>query len=108
MCLQTVRGVVQVAVPGGKRVEHLGIKVELIGQIGKAQGRLIVALQCSCALCFALELYYDRGNNYKFTSLVRELEPAGILSSNQVHSAQSPHGLHCHLTPSDQCVELQL
>jgi vacuolar protein sorting-associated protein 26 len=43
-------------------VEHLGIKVELIGQI---------------------ELLYDRGNPSEFTSLVRELEGPGELTENK-------------------------
>jgi Vacuolar protein sorting-associated protein 26 len=33
-CVQPVSGVVTVLVAPGKRVEHLGIKVEMIGQIG--------------------------------------------------------------------------
>lgn len=40
----------------GKKLDHIGIKIELIGHI---------------------ELYYDRGNPYEFTSLVRELESQG-------------------------------
>jgi len=46
----------------GKKVEHQGIKVELIGQI---------------------ELLYDRGNPYEFTSLVRELEAPGELTDSK-------------------------
>ncbi|GAM19192.1 hypothetical protein SAMD00019534_023670, partial [Acytostelium subglobosum LB1] len=45
-----------------KRIEHKGIKVEFVGQI---------------------ELFYDRGNHYEFTSLVRELAPAGELVENK-------------------------
>ncbi|KAG4184677.1 hypothetical protein ERO13_A09G186000v2 [Gossypium hirsutum] len=40
----------------GKRIEHNGVKVELLGQI---------------------EMYLDRGNFYDFTSLVRELDVPG-------------------------------
>ncbi|XP_043709345.1 vacuolar protein sorting-associated protein 26A-like [Telopea speciosissima] len=40
----------------GKKVEHNGVKIELLGQI---------------------ELYFDRGNFYDFTSLVRELDVPG-------------------------------
>jgi len=46
-----------------KKIEHQGIKVEFIGQI---------------------ELFYDRGNHYEFTSLVRELAPPGDLTDNKV------------------------
>lgn len=31
---QSVNGVVEVQVPPGKKVEHLGIKIELVGTIG--------------------------------------------------------------------------
>ena len=48
-----VRGTVTVEVAGGKKLEHLGIKIELVGQI---------------------EMFYDRGNFHDFTSLVRELD----------------------------------
>jgi len=49
---------VDVVLPPGKRLEHQGIKVEMIGQI---------------------EMFYDRGNSYDFTSIVRELEAAGVM-----------------------------
>jgi len=48
----------------GKKLEHIGIKIELIGQV---------------------EFLYDRGNPYEFTSLVRELEPAGELSADKTY-----------------------
>lgn len=56
---ETVSGRVNVTVrrPGTK-LEHQGIKVELIGQI---------------------ELFYDRGNHYEFISLVKELARPGDL-----------------------------
>eukprot|EP00026_Physarum_polycephalum_P012155 Phypoly_transcript_12433.p1 GENE.Phypoly_transcript_12433~~Phypoly_transcript_12433.p1 ORF type:complete len:335 (+),score=48.09 Phypoly_transcript_12433:44-1048(+) len=47
-----------------KKIEHTGIKVEFVGQI---------------------ELFYDRGNHYEFTSLVRELSPAGELTENKTY-----------------------
>lgn len=60
---QTVAGNVHVTLgKSGKKVEHIGMKIELIGQI---------------------ELLYDRGNPYEFTSLVRELEPPGELTSTK-------------------------
>jgi len=48
----------------GKKLEHIGIKIELIGQV---------------------EFLYDRGNPYEFTSLVRELEPAGELAADKTY-----------------------
>lgn len=59
---ETVSGKVNITLkkPGSK-LEHHGIKVELIGQI---------------------ELYYDRGNHHDFLSLVRELARPGDLIQN--------------------------
>jgi len=48
----------------GKKLEHIGIKIELIGHV---------------------EFLYDRGNPYEFTSLVKELEPTGELSSDKAY-----------------------
>jgi len=55
-------GTVEVAVNGNKKLDHQGIKVELIGQI---------------------ELLHDRSNTYEFTSLVRELEVPGELQGTK-------------------------
>lgn len=59
----TVAGNVKIGLKG-KKLEHIGIKIELIGQV---------------------EFMYDRGNPYEFTSLVRELEAPGELSSDKVY-----------------------
>ncbi|CAM9468496.1 unnamed protein product [Ectocarpus sp. 6 AP-2014] len=59
---EAVSGTATVLVAPGKKVDHLGIKAELIGQI---------------------ELYYDRGNHYEFSSVVRELDTAGALVGNR-------------------------
>lgn len=45
----------------GYKLEHQGIKIEFLGQI---------------------ELYYDRGNQHEFTSLVKELARPGELHHN--------------------------
>jgi hypothetical protein len=58
---ETVAGQVNVRLKG-KKLEHIGIKIELIGQV---------------------EFLYDRGNPYEFTSLVRELEAAGELNADK-------------------------
>jgi hypothetical protein len=58
---ETVAGTVQLRLKG-KKLEHIGIKIELIGHV---------------------EFLYDRGNPYEFTSLVRELETAGELSADK-------------------------
>lgn len=48
--------------PNGKPLVHEGIKIECVGQI---------------------ELFYDRGNSYEFTSLVRELDKGGTVSTEK-------------------------
>ena len=57
-------GTVELEVGGSKKLEHQGVKVELIGLI---------------------EMLQDRSNTYEFTSLVRELEPAGELQGSQAY-----------------------
>ena len=51
-----ITGMVELELQGSRKLEHTGVKVELIGMI---------------------EMLQDRSNTYEFTSLVRELEPAG-------------------------------
>lgn len=62
--LEPVSGTVDVIVPPGKKIDHLGIKIEMIGMI---------------------ELYPDRGSNSKFISLVRELETKGDLTETKCY-----------------------
>lgn len=59
---ETVVGSVKLRMNPGKKVEHVGIRVELIGQI---------------------ELFYDRGNHFEFTSLLKELAPPGTLTASE-------------------------
>mmetsp|Transcript_38421 Transcript_38421/g.83585 ORF Transcript_38421/g.83585 Transcript_38421/m.83585 type:complete len:298 (-) Transcript_38421:493-1386(-) len=61
---ETISGQVRVTPPPGKKLEHMGVKIELLGQI---------------------ELFFERGNFYDFISLVRELEPPGELSTSKVY-----------------------
>jgi len=60
-----VSGSVYVDLPKGKKLEHTGIKVELIGLI---------------------EYLYDRGNPYEFSTLSRELEAAGTLDDSKKYA----------------------
>ncbi|XP_024019700.1 vacuolar protein sorting-associated protein 26A isoform X1 [Morus notabilis] len=53
---ENIVGEVNIEPITGKKLEHNGVKIELLGQI---------------------ELYFDRGNFYDFTSLVRELDIPG-------------------------------
>ncbi|KAI4382171.1 hypothetical protein MLD38_008169 [Melastoma candidum] len=55
---ESIVGEVVVEPLQGKKVEHNGVKIELLGQI---------------------EMYFDKGNFYDFTSLVRELDIPGEL-----------------------------
>jgi vacuolar protein sorting-associated protein 26 len=58
---ENVSGLVDIKLEAGKKIDHLGVKVELLGQI---------------------EMFYDRGNYYEFCSVVSELAPAGILTES--------------------------
>ncbi|KAI8593310.1 Vacuolar protein sorting-associated protein 26B-like protein [Geranomyces variabilis] len=58
---ESVSGKVQLRVRDGKKVEHQGIKIEWVGHI---------------------ELFYDRGNHYEFSSLAQELAAPGELRSS--------------------------
>lgn len=62
--METISGEVSIAPVPGKRIEHMGVKIELLGQI---------------------ELYFDRGNFYDFTSLVRELEIPGEIYEKKTY-----------------------
>ncbi|KAK0523740.1 Vacuolar protein sorting-associated protein 26 [Tilletia horrida] len=55
---ENVKGVIQIRVRDGKKIQHEGIKVEFIGSI---------------------EMFYDRGNHYEFLSLTQELASPGEL-----------------------------
>uniref|UniRef100_A0A2P2KRD4 Uncharacterized protein MANES_01G037600 n=1 Tax=Rhizophora mucronata TaxID=61149 RepID=A0A2P2KRD4_RHIMU len=53
---ENIAGKITIEPLQGKKVDHNGVKIELLGQI---------------------EMYFDRGNFYDFTSLVRELDVPG-------------------------------
>lgn len=61
----------------GKKFQHDGIRIELIGSIGT---------WCSCPqgiLTDEAELFYDRGNHYEFVSLAQELASGGEMRQAQ-------------------------
>ncbi|XP_030467177.1 vacuolar protein sorting-associated protein 26A [Syzygium oleosum] len=62
---ENITGKVSIEPIQGKKVEHNGVKVELLGQI---------------------EMYFDRGNFYDFTSLVRELDVPGELYERKTYA----------------------
>ncbi|KAB2069693.1 hypothetical protein ES319_A08G109100v1 [Gossypium barbadense] len=61
---ESIAGKVSIEPLQGKKIEHLGVKVELLGQI---------------------EMYFDRGNFYDFTSLVRELDVPGDIYERKTY-----------------------
>ncbi|OQR76671.1 vacuolar protein sorting-associated protein 26B-like [Tropilaelaps mercedesae] len=73
---ESVSGKVNVSLrKAGSRLEHQGVKIELIGLI---------------------ELYYDRGNHHEFTSISKELARPGDLIQNtsfpfEFHNVEKPY-----------------
>ncbi|KAH7970172.1 hypothetical protein HPB49_000654 [Dermacentor silvarum] len=61
----------------GSKLEHQGIKIEFIGQIGNLP--FLDGFRVP-------ELYYDRGNHHEFASLVKELARPGELVQNASYS----------------------
>jgi len=59
---EPIKGVIKVSVKPGKKIEHKGIKVELLGQI---------------------EVVYDRGNHHDFLSQTQEISQSGVLTGDQ-------------------------
>ncbi|XP_042055825.1 vacuolar protein sorting-associated protein 26B-like [Salvia splendens] len=66
---ETISGKISIEPISGKKVEHNGIKVELLGQI---------------------ETYFDRGNFYDFTFLVRELDIPGEIYERKTFPFEFP------------------
>ena len=80
-----VTGVASLKLPAGKKYEHGGIKLELIGQI---------------------ELAYDKSNSFQFIALVQPLEGAGTLMEAKEYpfkfagvekTAETYHGVNVRL-----------
>lgn len=59
---EDVSGTASIQVKPGKRLDHQGIKVELIGQV---------------------DMVYDRSNSYDFFSITKDLEPPGTLAESK-------------------------
>jgi len=60
---EPIQGTVKIKLPSSKKkVEHYGISVTLVGQI---------------------EMFYDRGDHFEFTSVAKELAPAGTLETEE-------------------------
>lgn len=78
---EDVTGKLIVQIPAGKKLEHIGIKIEFVGEI---------------------ELFYDRTNHTEFTSLVREVAPPGTLTETteipfEFRGVEKPYESYCGL-----------
>ncbi|KAL5190875.1 Vacuolar protein sorting-associated protein 26A [Glycine soja] len=62
---ENIGGKITIEPMQGKKIDHNGVKVELLGQI---------------------EMYFDRGNFYDFTSLVRELDVPGEIYERKTYA----------------------
>ena len=90
---ESISGTAEVIMPGGsKKIEHQGIRAELIGQI---------------------ELTFDRGNHYVFMSTIQELAPLGVLSKDTSYrftfagSKEAKAGMCVCITLCDVCLDYQ-
>jgi len=83
--LEAIYGTVEIFVPPGKKIEHLGIKVEMIGQIGPSTH--FISIKLFFIIILRKEVSGERQNTTKFTSLVRELHPPGTLNQNMVRAS---------------------
>lgn len=71
-----------VRVKDGKKFQHDGIRIELVGSIGTSrQAEVFSCIELTTA--YAAELFYDRGNRYDFVSLSQELAGPGEMRQAQ-------------------------
>uniref|UniRef100_A0A7N0R9E6 Uncharacterized protein n=1 Tax=Kalanchoe fedtschenkoi TaxID=63787 RepID=A0A7N0R9E6_KALFE len=61
---ENISGTISIEPIQGKKIDHQGVKIELLGQI---------------------EMYFDRNNFYDFTSLVRELDVPGEIYEKKTY-----------------------
>lgn len=76
---ETVAGTVKVNLKG-KKLEHQGIRVEFVGQIGQCSISTHYLLAIKVFL-LSSEMFQDRSNHHDFLSLVRQLSPPGEITS---------------------------
>lgn len=72
-----------VRVRDGKKFQHDGIRIELIGSIGQCPDRLHNEDRLEPPADDVAELFYDRGNHYEFVSLAQELAAGGEMRQAQ-------------------------
>ncbi|XP_042958263.1 vacuolar protein sorting-associated protein 26A-like isoform X3 [Carya illinoinensis] len=100
---ENIIGEVLIEPTQGKKFEHNGVKIELLGQIvvlvigGLSHYTWPDSILASSVLFSSVaELYFDRGNFYDFTSLVRELDVPGELFERKTYqfefsTVEMPH-----------------
>ena len=59
----------------------------MFGLSGGASG--LTLYPCELRVCVCVELYFERGNAAKFTTLVREFESAGTMTQSKVRQTRS-------------------
>lgn len=88
---ETLKGKIKVVAQKKKKLEilHNGVKVFLIGQIGekknfkkKEQTKIFTKKNTKKSKIYEKEMFYDRGNQYEFVSVERELASAGEIKSD--------------------------
>lgn len=79
---ENVTGHIDVMIPPGKKIEHLGVKIEMYTTTTTIN-IIITKTVITYNRIGHIELYFDKGNNVKFTSLVRELECAGTMTQTK-------------------------
>lgn len=65
-------------VKDGKKFQHDGIRIELVGAIG-----MFTDCSSDVSSLTVRELFYDRGNHYEFVSLSQELAGPGEMRQAQ-------------------------
>ena len=78
---ESVKGAVTIRPKDGKRLEHLGIKVQFIGTIGTWTFYSCIIGMVLNFIC--KDMFFDRGNHYEFLSLGQELAAPGDLQHPQ-------------------------
>ena len=110
----------------GKKLEHGGIKIEFVGQIGASGVRAVLLI----SLLFpfphnpriltphhplltlhstSTELFYDRGNHHEFATTVKELAPPGDLMKSttfdfEFHNVEKQHETYTGINVRLRCV----
>jgi vacuolar protein sorting-associated protein 26 len=77
----------------GTKLEHQGIKIELIGELPKKifPIQLFLNPPLVSRLSGQIELFYDRGNHHEFITQLKELARHGDLIKNTSYPFEFPN-----------------